>query len=301
MEASYSDWRSGRGPTTALLFGTPFLVWALVTAARRGRFGATLGWLATGSVPGVVGFFVYNWAVTGDATEVPFRLLDPSDTLGFGSKRLEAIGPYTNYTTGKAWRATGGNLSLLVLWSSGGLVLVLLAIVGFMVSTRRTRLVLSSLLVTWIGGYFFFWGAFSYIYAWNGGRFLGPFYYMPALIPMVVFGAIGFDEVLRRSTLLAMITGVLCVALTLPVLIDAVDSNRARTDKREHVEEVVDAAVGSQRALVFIQPVWGPFLQNPFSFWRNKPANDGRIVYALDRGAKNADVVRAFPDAMHSL
>ena len=37
-------------------------------------------------------------------------------------------------------------------------------------------------------------------------------------------------------------------------------------------------------AIIFVPPLYGSYLQNPFSFLRNRAEIGGDIVFALDRG-----------------
>jgi hypothetical protein len=56
------------------------------------------------------------------------------------------------------------------------------------------------------------------------------------------------------------------------------------------------AAADLERAVVFLPPLDGPYLLQPFSFARNA-GFDGPVVWAIDRGPrKNIDVVRRMRD-----
>jgi hypothetical protein len=68
-----------------------------------------------------------------------------------------------------------------------------------------------------------------------------------------------------------------------------------RSEPRSEVASVVARDVHGP-ALVFVPPLYGPFLQNPLSFLRNDPGLDGPVLYALDRGAEvNRRVQAAHP------
>ena len=51
------------------------------------------------------------------------------------------------------------------------------------------------------------------------------------------------------------------------------------------------------RKVEVVPPLYGPYLQNPFSFLRNEPEIGGDVVFALDRGDdSNARVRSAYPE-----
>ncbi len=71
---------------------------------------------------------------------------------------------------------------------------------------------------------------------------------------------------------------------------------RDRTSQRVAVADAIEASVRAP-ALLFVPPLYGPYLQNPFSFLRNRVELGGDFVYALDRGDDaNQRVVEQFPD-----
>ena len=58
----------------------------------------------------------------------------------------------------------------------------------------------------------------------------------------------------------------------------------------------LEAAATLDRAVVFLPPLDGPWLLQPFSLARNA-SFDGRVVWAIDRGPRpNLDVIRRLPD-----
>jgi hypothetical protein len=287
-------------PFDALLFGAPVVVWAVYRTSRNAGRGVALRVVSVfvvGAIPGLVGFFAYNALATGDPFELPFRLLDQSDTLGLGRHRFIGNAPYVNFTPRLATEATYRNILLLLSWSFGSMVLVALAVVGFVRGrTLVGRWLLVAMALVWPAGYFFFWGSYNYIFLWDGGRFLGPYYYLPMLVPLAIAAGIGFDGLLRVSRPLAMLAVVLAIALSVPVVARTIPDNQQRTDTREVVMGAVRDATAGERTFLVLPAVWGPLLQHPMSFLRNTEGLDGRRVYALDIGPKTLDVAEDFRD-----
>lgn len=85
------------------------------------------------------------------------------------------------------------------------------------------------------------------------------------------------------------------LGLAVPVVAQAVTTNRRRTEKRETMMAPLRHATAGHQALVFIPPLYGPYLQHPLSFLRNEPNLDGPVVYALDQGRLDFDVIAALP------
>jgi hypothetical protein len=287
-------------PFDSLLFALPVLVWQGLRIGRSAhgarRAPRMLGWLALGLLPGAVGLLAYNAAATGSPFHLPFRLLDQSDTLGFGRRRFESDQTYLNFTLGQAWRAMSRNVLLLLTWTFGNAVVVILGVFGLLTGRHlRSRGLLVAMLFVWPLGFLFFWGSYGYLYVWDGGRILGPFYYLPMLVPLAIAGGIGLDRLLHVSRVTAALSVALCLGLAIPIFVNAVHTNIARTAKREAVQSAVHEATSGTRALVFLPGVWGPFLQHPFSFLRNAPDYDGRVVYALEAPNRDLDLARAYP------
>jgi len=104
------------------------------------------------------------------------------------------------------------------------------------------------------------------------------------------------DELWRWRAPVAAVALVAVGALTLAVAVPRLIEQHERSGPRTEVAELVAREVDGP-ALVFVPPVYGPFLQNPFSFLRNQPGLDGTVLYALDRGAAvNQRVQAAHPD-----
>jgi hypothetical protein len=298
----FFGWVCWLRPFDALLVGIPFAVYAAIDG--RGRSSKrrrphsrpvarrrTVGAIALGMVPGVVGFFAYNLWSTGSPFQLPFQLLNSADTLGFGSRRMQATDPFVQYDVGVAWRGLVANSRLITIWSAGGLVLVLVAVFGAVHwSQPRSRRYLVATVAAWVGGYFVFWGSFSYVLQWDGGRFLGPYYYLPVLAVMVIFAGRGLDFMISNSRRLGLFTVAVMCVISVPLFAWAFETNLARTAKRESVQQALPETLTN--TLVLLPPVYGQYIQHPFSFWRNSRGSS-QPVFAID-GPDSVEVARYF-------
>jgi hypothetical protein len=82
------------------------------------------------------------------------------------------------------------------------------------------------------------------------------------------------------------------VGATIPPLVSKIEVNHKISAAQEPWKGVTDSIEG--RALVIVQNS-GPYLMhlNPYSF--NTPKVDGRIVFAVDRGADNLQLIGKYP------
>jgi hypothetical protein len=80
------------------------------------------------------------------------------------------------------------------------------------------------------------------------------------------------------------------------VTVRAVGEHRRLGGQRDRLYAAPLAAAATlDRAVVFLPPLDGPYLLQPFSLARNATF-DGPVVWALDRGAsRNLEVVRSLP------
>jgi hypothetical protein len=77
----------------------------------------------------------------------------------------------------------------LTFWCFGGLLVIGLAVAGWRVLRRRrgaSPLAAAALAIPL--GYLFFWGSYNAL-TWGAPYHLGPYYWMPVVIPLAVFGA----------------------------------------------------------------------------------------------------------------
>ena len=260
------------------------------------RVARPAAWATLGAFGPLLLALAYNGVATGDPTQLPFNLLEPSDRLGFGSRRALPTDAPLDYTPARAIAALGRNLLLVVVWTAGGILTVGLAAATFVRRRLRDAPLLLALLVVWPLGYFFFWGSYLVAFVWDGALFLGPYYYLPMVAALVIPAGVGLLDLWDRSRVVGTLTATVVLVLGAAVAIPALVEQHDRTSQRTAVADALEASI-TEPALVFVPPLYGPYLQNPLSFLRNAPDLDGDVVYALDRGATvNASVRARHPD-----
>lgn len=251
--------------------------------------------LAGGVVP-VLALLAFNRAMTGDALQLPFNLLEPSDAPGLGARRALPTDSYLDYSLGDAVGSLGRNLLLLVVWSAGGAIGGALALATLLRRRLSGGTVVAAVLVVWAVGYALFWGSYVAAFVWEGALFLGPFYFLPMVAVLAVAAGVGLDDLWEWRPAIGGLAAVGMVALVAAVAVPRLADQAERSEPRQDVSDAVDARVRAP-ALVFVPPLYGPYLQNPLSFLRNDADLDGPIIYALDRGdAANAAVRAAHPN-----
>jgi hypothetical protein len=244
-------------PFDAVVLLGPVLVWAL-----RRSFAA-LPWVALGALPPSVATLAYTWAVTGSPVRLPFGLLEPRDSLGFGARKLYPEDVPHRFGVAEsaeaAWRhfLLGG-----AAWTLLAVALLALLLARPPRGVRIVALASLALPVTYLA----FWGPYSASVLWGGTSVIGPFYALPLLpaIALLVASA-------RPSRLLAgaVALGLLVNAATAAnALYDAAGHDR-RTDT---ILRLADAHGGP--LLVDSDP---PYLGHPVSALRN----DGRDAPVL--------------------
>ncbi len=277
-------------PFDALIFAVPFVLW-LVVARRRTprRLVADLGVLALGATPGLAATLVFFRAATGHLLRSPF-LLDEHDTIGFGARRMLPDDPLIQYGPTEALHGLVRHSVLLSFWCFGGLVLVTLALVGLRRRTSALEPWLALVAVVVPAGYALFWG--SYLIAqWEGPWRIGPFYYLPVLVPLAVLGGKGFVRFWRWDRVLAGLSFVGMVAVSASVVHRALDYQLGHTEDLRRIHAPLEAAP-LERATVFLP---ARHLLTPFTHARNV-SFEQPVVWAVDRGSShNLRVVNAFP------
>lgn len=280
-------------PFDAILFAGPLLGWWGWSGRHRiRRLVSDAAWIGLGAVPPLVGMAVYFQLATGSFFRPPFTFVGPSDTLGFGPKRMYAEMPFLDYTPGRALLALGRLVVLTGFWGFGGLLLIGLAVMGYRGLCRGPGRWLALVAVTVPLGYLFFWGSFSSS-EWGGPWRFGPFYWLPVIVPGSIAAAAGFARLWRWDPVVARFVLAGMAALSLFVTVRALGEHQRFGVERDRLYAAPLAAAASlDRAVVFLPPLDGPWLLQPFSLARNA-SFDGPVVWAIDRGApRNLDVVR---------
>jgi hypothetical protein len=179
-------------------------------------------------------------------------------------------------------------------WACGGVVLLGCAVVA--VVRRRVPgpgLALGVGGLVFLLGYVGFWGAWNAAELWGGIRYIGPFYVVPVLLPLVHLGARGLADLARARPWATALTGAGMTGLTCFVLVGAVQANITLTGHGRDLVSMIDALPG--RPLVFVE-VEPPYLMHPASMTANPPDLDGRVLYAVARGRDDMTVVADHPD-----
>lgn len=279
-------------PFDAVLLLGPLGAWLLVTTGGR-RLRLFAGVVAGAAAPLAL-LLAYDAAATGDPLRMPFNLLEKSDKLGFGARRLFPTDKAHQFGLVDGLAGVGRHLQALGTgWVAGGVLLLAAAVYG----VRRGRsgsagVVLAVGGVALCVGYIPFWGAWNAALIWGGIRWIGPFYFTVLLLPLVVLGARGAVDVwmMRRrlgSAALALaVVGLVVVGLT------SVPGDVRQTGRDGRLTSLLARA---DRGLVFFDSS-RPFLAHPSGVLDNHLQPGGRRVYALVGGARDFRVAAAWPD-----
>lgn len=278
-------------PYDAVLWGvgaTAYLVWS-----RRRRLPTLLpvaGWLAVGATPFVLASLAYNAAVVGGPLSFPNTASDPLDTFGFGDRRIMPGFGRHEFGLVEALRGSGKNAKAFPIFLFGGILGALVAAVGIWKVRRDRRLLpLLTLSAVFPLGYLAFWGVHvSSLTA----RLSAPIYYIPLYATVSILMAIAVRAIWRRQRLVAVALVALLAVATVPDAFRELRVNRRISDTQQPLE---DAAPPDGRALVFVEDS-GRYLMFTNPFVANDPDLDGRVLYAVDRGPENLDLIRAMPD-----
>nr|WP_261565445.1 glycosyltransferase family 39 protein [Frankia gtarii] len=287
-------------PYDVVLLLVPLAVWLLVSCA--GRRWWLLRWLLCGLAVPVVIVLLTNAAATGNPLRLPFALLEPDDRIGFGRRRLYPADGRHDFGFTEGLSSVGDHLWLLGGWAFGGVVLAVAALAA---GVRRrlpgpaVMLGLGGLL--FLIGYVGFWGAWNAAELWGGIRYVGPFYMVPVLIPLVHLGASGSawgaaalvarGRRLGFAVLVPVVAAV--VALTIVVLAAAVRDNLTLTGNDRDLRAMMRRL--PQRPLVFVaaNPA---FLGHPTPVTANGPDLDDPVLYAIARGGDDLIVAADHPE-----
>lgn len=282
-------------PYDTVLFLLPLAGWLVWTERRR------LGWavsrLACGLVPPLLGLLAFNQAATGSPLSLPFALLEPNDKLGFGVRKLYPTDRPHSFGIVEGLLGVWDHLWLLGIgWAAGGVVLVLLAVVAVVrrrVPAPAALLGAGALLL--LVGYLGFWGAWNAAELWGGTRYVGPFYVMTVLVPIVLLGARGLADLFTARRLLPRIGGGVASALGVTLIVlTLVTALPANATMSRHDRRLDDLLAAQGRSLVFI-PTSPPFLQHPSAVLDNGLTPNGRTVFALTRGVDDFTVLADQP------
>ena len=288
-------------PFDALLTVAPFALAVLLARERGGLSRPDLVLrVAAGALPVLALTLVYNALVVGGPFRLPFTVTGPQDTFGFGDRGV--FPQYTvHFTLGDGVAGLLANLRGTPGWVAGGVVLVALAVLGLTRTRGAARWAVAALAVVVPLGYLPFWGPWAISAQWEGLELFGPFYWLPVVVPLAVFGAAGLVRVARRAWPPAAVLVVAMVVLTALAVPDPVAGNRAVTEEYRAVQRVVTAA-DLDDALLFLPRRGDLGFESDTPFLQNDPALEQSVLYAEQRGAADLALAARFPDrSLHRL
>ena len=289
-------------PFDALLTVAPFAVAALLAQERggRSRLGVVLR-VAAGALPVLALTVVYNAVVVGAPFRLPFTVTGPQDTFGFGDRGV--FPRYTvHFTAADGVAGVLANLRGTPGWVAGGLVLVALAVLGLVRTRGTARWAVAALALVVPLGYLPFWGPWAMGTQWEGLALFGPFYWLPVVVPLVVFGAAGLVRVVRRAGWpVAAVLVVAMVGLTALAVPGPVAGHRVVTLEYRAVRQVV-ADAGLDDALLVLPRRGDLGFESDTPYLQNDPALQQPVLYAEQRGAADLALAERFPGrSLHRL
>ena len=279
-------------PLDATLFTLPFAILFF-----RGHFKdmkdilRKMAYVGTGLVlPLSIGMLI-NAILTGNPLLFPFSLYEPLDTLGFGLRRSHPDEVPIEYDLAKGMIGLRSSVFELSFWIFGGPLLVFLGYLGIILSRWTTwKIIAILLLVTVPVGYIFFWGSYNLAVLWKGDEYLGPFYYIPMLIPIILLGTWGLARIMGWRPIVALTILLVMLVIDARLMLTYIDRNFAYTqEKRTIYQPFMQHRLAN--ALVFVPPILGEYLLHPFAQLANNPSLDGPILYALNKGNTNLALI----------
>ena len=275
----------------AVLLLAPTGAWLLWRS--RGQRLRLIGAVAAGALAPAVGLLWFDYAATGSPLRLPFSLFQSGDTLGFGVHRIYPGERGRDFGISQGWQGLARHLSLLGGgWMFGGVLLLLLSVIALIrraASAACLAVLAGGLLL--VLGYLFFWGTWNAGIIWGGIRYLGPYYLMPALLPLVILAALGLRETYRAGAWKVALIAVLAL------IISGVTLGRALTaDAGLNADnsQLASAIARQGKSVMFIK-TYPNYLQHPTSVIANAFPIGGRTVFALMRGSDDFQVVANYP------
>ena len=248
-------------------------------------------WSAIGFLPFLAFTLFYNRRITGSFTEFPITAKNSLDSFGFGERQLMPVSEVYDYTVGRAFDGLTDNLLALPPFLVGGWLGAVVAIFGIWLRRRdRSTIALLGVAIAFPLGYFFFWGS---LLASRTATASGPVYYVPLYAVACVFVATVLIAAWRHHGVVAIVLGAVLAVTTVPYAVSKIELNHKISAAQEPWKHATDSI--DRDALVIVESSY-PYLMhlNPYS--ANTPDLDGRILYSVDRGPENIEVITAHPD-----
>ncbi|MGZ4683737.1 MAG: hypothetical protein ACXV8G_14865, partial [Acidimicrobiales bacterium] len=281
-------------PFDGILATLPVIVYALLTTGRA-NLARLVGGLVLGGLPFLVLVLAYNTAVMGSPLTFPFDASGGIDQFGFGWRAsfvIEGVGHegQVHFTPSLALSAAWSSLAALPLFLLAAPGLLGLAVVSAWLNRRDRRawLLLASA-ATVLVGYLFWWGVANAV-EFGLPRVLGPFYYMPLLIPIVTLTAWILDQHWDTKRSWFMAGFVVVVLVNAPFNLGAFD--RASTAGTDRDREV--ASFGGPSPRLVIAPPGFP--HDPYIRYANDASLGGDQIVAVDAEDDRLALMDRFSD-----
>lgn len=283
-------------PLEGIILAAILVAWCLLRAPTPRRGGAPLAWVAVWSLPVLLIALVYNVFTTGDPFTFALWTIGGDDSFGFGMRAIAEHSTYIEVGVSEAWLALRVNLRAFPHWVVGGVVSVPVAMWGatrlWSISRPVFWLIVVQLCLTPLA-YFFYYGNYLII---GGRNFYGPHYYLALLLPTMLLLAVGIVDLADRPrVVLPCVMGL----MALGTLIEVPDKIRSNRDVRDSIAAEVDAIRDNvvEPAVVLIpSSMDGPYVLHPRGAFSNPPDLEAEILFAVDLGSRNAELLERFPD-----
>jgi hypothetical protein len=284
-------------PYDALLVLVPFAVWGVWALGReRAALARAARWVVGAAAPVLVLQVAYNTYVTGVPWKLPYSLWSSTDRLGLGDRGLLPSGvPQTYFGPRQGVHAVAVNLWSLRTWAFGGLVLAFLAVLGAYTLRRRHEVLpLVAVAVVVPFGYLFFWGIANISLLSKALDRFGPYYFVPLLVPLAVFGVEGAVRVwMWREWVLVVLAAVALVSTGIGMH-DAVSTALGERDARAQPYDTL-ATITSRAhpSLVFLPGDYiGTSVLDRYTVDTHTSTDD---LYAASTGNADLDLVQHYP------
>jgi 4-amino-4-deoxy-L-arabinose transferase-like glycosyltransferase len=279
-------------PYDALLLFTPLAVWALL--ASRGRRLASAAVFVAGTLPAAAVLLATDAAATGSPLKMPFGQLTAQDKLGFGRRHMYPTERLHDFGLYQGLDGVWQHLWLLGSWAFGGVLLAVGAV--WALARRRVpapAVALACGALAMVVGYVGFWGAWNATILWGGPKFLGPWYFLPVLLTLVLLGARALVDLAGARPRLSLLAVGAGLALSATVFGLALRSDVLFTHREGELAANLAALPGRPVVLEAVEP---EFILHPSALVANPPGMDGRILFGVSRGADDLAVARDHAD-----
>ena len=284
-------------PFDAVLFAIPFSLLFLTGLSRNVQqiFG-NAAYVVIGMIPPLVVGLVISFILSGNPLLFPFSVYDPLDTLGFGLKRSHSGEIPIDYDLAKGIIGLRSSVFQLSFWVFGGPLLLFLGYLGTILSRWTTwKLIAILLLVIFPVANIFFWGSYNLSVLWKGDQYLGPFYYIPMLIPITLLGTWGLARLWGWRPIVAITIILIMLVIDARLMMTYIDRNFDYTQKNRMIYQPFTQHQ-LDNSLVFVPPILGKYLLHPFALLVNETSLDGGVIYALNKGNANLDLMDKYEE-----